>query len=597
MHCKIKKYTCLVLVGLMLLSTISCSPAETNNSRADLTLIRDAISDSMTLDGGVIAPSLSYTVPLYLLLQDTYYSCLIANTMDNGNLFTSEKLRSYLCTLSYEEILEREDNAIEAIFYFLEISRLIGFEVDPNLENRLIEYMEGLYCNEGFFYPSESEKYGYYEEDLTSSEAQQAAAYATAILSEKLKENDRMAILEKFYSVAERLNLSQYSIETASIIATYIELLQHLKETEPPGDTSKIINYCNTYIAQILSGESKNVDLPSLNMIVKCLQHDMLDDTLKSKLENKIYEYYNGNAFGVFPGDSGSTIISTWYAIDLLNELDATIPTSVWEHVSDYMSQHRLYTGTYLYSDQTSNISETVFAWEILTNYIEDDDVRSNIEIYLENEYQLIDNRERDLSTLHLIKYATDAELPYDTVFPMWDSFLGSKQNASDFLDITLETLFYIVDLMDKTEYTIPLNKRSLMLEYLEGQLEQLKEISITFNNDTMSMSPLILRQAILYLILNEIGSPVALKEVYGTIDLFVSEYSDLTDRLLVTKWLITMMQSYGVNGSQLNAIDSDIISDIDDLTYLGLSSFYNQIYPSFEATYYALVIEDFLLS
>ena len=165
-----------------MLSTISCSPAETNNSRADLTLIRDAISDSMTLDGGVIAPSLSYTVPLYLLLQDTYYSCLIANTMDNGNLFTSEKLRSYLCTLSYEEILEREDNAIEAIFYFLEISRLIGFEVDPNLENRLIEYMEGLYCNEGFFYPSESEKYGYYEEDLTSSEAQQAAAYATAIL-------------------------------------------------------------------------------------------------------------------------------------------------------------------------------------------------------------------------------------------------------------------------------------------------------------------------------------------------------------------------------------------------------------------------------
>ena len=121
--------------------------------------------------------------------------------------------------------------------------------------------------------------------------------------------------------------------------------------------------------------------------------------------------------------------------------------------------------------------------------------MRSNIDIYLENEYQLIDNRERDLSTLHLIKYATDAELPYDTVFPMWDSFLGSKQNASDFLDITLETLFYIVDLMDKTEYTIPLNKRSLMLEYLEGQLEQLKEISMTFNNDTMSMSPLILRQ------------------------------------------------------------------------------------------------------
>lgn len=594
MDYRIKRCVCMGLSCLVLLTAVSCAPApqETNgHCDLDLSLVSDAIALSVTPEGGIKNPGSVLSVDLWLL-QDTYYACLTASVTGYLDDLPAEKIKSRLSTVTMEDVLSNGDDVISNVFHFLETCRLIGYQPDAALKNELLDYMEELYCEEGYFYPSKPGEYGNVQVDLTSIEAQQAVLCAAAAIPDRLDAEAQRAILEKFSSLVEDVDLRQYAEPATSVVVTYCELARRLPSPLPEKIDEAARAYCEAYVLRILSEEENDVDIGTFNKLVKSMRVNTLDSGMRQKIEEKVYEYYCGGSFGIFPGEDGGVLTSTWYAVDLLASLGCTIPASVCGEVNQYLVENMLYTGMMASIHIAPDITETVFAWKILVEYADDPEVRATLETYLDEAYRTIRRRYRDLSTLYLIEYADEVGLPDDLTISMWDSFLSTKLMASDYSDIGLDTLYYIVRLMDKTGYALPADQRELLLENLEETLDQIPRL---VEAGRMSPGEKIFRKILIDQIFYELGVPVDRVKANAVVDAFVAAYPDLTDRLWLTRWVVVFMQSYGVDKGRLAPILSSIDADIQDATYFGLCSFYGPSWSSFEATYHVLKISEYL--
>ncbi len=155
------------------------------------------------------------------------------------------------------------------------------------------------------------------------------------------------------------------------------------------------------------------------------------------------------------------------------------------------------------------------------------------------------------------------------------------------------ERAFYILHLMNRTGYIIPPEKQEILIRYFN---EELGNFSARLEDHAPPLSATILYQALFYQIFFELGAPIDRAKIYGLVDLLVTEYPNLGEPLLVTRWMVTLMQSYKVDKNQVKSILNRVDLYIQHSNYSGLCSFCSQAYPSFEATYHALAMRAYLL-
>ena len=117
-----RKVSILLICGLISTSLVSC--AQTDYDAFDLNAISNAISGSAATDGGIVDPGIAVSTSFYSLLQDTYYSCLIARTLDDLSVLQTENIKRYFDSLTAEKFFSQGNDTISAIFYFLEISKI-----------------------------------------------------------------------------------------------------------------------------------------------------------------------------------------------------------------------------------------------------------------------------------------------------------------------------------------------------------------------------------------------------------------------------------------------------------------------------------------
>ena len=575
--------------------TAACSPAQIPCRDADLRPITEAIAASVTPDGKVVPPRYAASIWLYFQMQDTGYSCLTAGVTDpQKEQLPYEQIRARFRTLTREDLISDGNQALESVYFYWEAADWIGFEIEPELREELLTYVRDLYCEDGYFYPSRGEKYGSYEVDLLSTEAQQCVLYATAILGDALGEAEQTAILQTFYGAMDRLGGLAYSVQDAAAVTTYLELSRRFGGSPADHDTAALLDYCREYLSLILQGETKEVDIATLNQLVKGLGAADVDAQTRQLLADKIEEYRDpgeDGGYGIFPHEEGTAIVSTWFALELLTLLELPVPQETCRQINCYMSRYLLYTGLFLYSDFQPDLSETVFSWKILNEYGDDRETQQRLEEALDRAYQDMDRENRDLSTLHLIWYGVDRGLPAELAWPLWDSFFETKSAASDYSDLGWEVLYYILHLINETGYEIPAKQRELLCAY---HMERADALSRESTGDTQSVSAAVFARTFLYLNLLELGFPAEQTEVCGLVDLFAAEYPNLTQRLSQTWWIVTLMQAYGVSRDRIEAVRSSIDADIEGSAYFGVS-FFSEGWPSFEATYDVLRIQAYL--
>lgn len=428
--------------------------------------IEQFVSTQQNFDGGFVI-----AVPnIDLDLLETYYAIdsLRLINKSNNNISTQE----FIENMDINMILnEKSIYSLKSCYYYLELCELLNINVKKDNLEKIINYINCLKTEEGFFYNTPNDKKkgaeeyfldSYYLETLIFGHRINAA-YNKGAKEDKLQEE-----------LLKCIDFNEYSGKMCALISTYLEI-------------SVLYNYDNNEYMEKIEGflkEFVNTEfeenigvMNDVFVIAKYVNYEM-----KDIFSNFILQLWKEKGFSISEFSESVNIKATNQVLHIIKEFEIFLEDEKIEKIQEFILDAANYSGYYTFTDRKSNMFSSYYAVMILELLEEDN------EIILQNLVQFLDSKRKefdDLLTPEQLFYLKIGKiLNYDV--PVDEKYFDEQFQILKKVDIVnnAELAILLLETAEMYDYKVPQDIQTLVLEKVNQYNKQTEDKMALFINE-----------------------------------------------------------------------------------------------------------------
>lgn len=427
--------------------------------------IEQFVSTQQNFDGGFVI-----AVPnIDLDLLETYYAIdsLRLINKSNNNISTQE----FIENMDINMILnEKSIYSLKSCYSYLELCELLNINVKKDNLEKIINYINCLKTEEGFFIillmiKKGAEEYfldSYYLETLIFGHRINAA-YNKGAKEDKLQEE-----------LLKYIDFNEYSGKMCALISTYLEI-------------SVLYNYDNNEYMEKIEGflkEFMNTEfeenigvMNDVFVIAKYVNYEM-----KDVFSNFILRLWKEKGFSISEFSESVNIKATNQVLHIIKEFEIFLEDEKIEKIQEFILDAANYSGYYTFTDRKSNMFSSYYAVMILELLEEDN------EIILQNLVQFLDSKRKefdDLLTPEQLFYLKIGKiLNYDV--PVDEKYFDEQFQILKKVDIVnnAELAILLLETAEMYDYKVPQDIQTLVLEKVNQYNEQTEDKMALFINE-----------------------------------------------------------------------------------------------------------------
>lgn len=523
---------------------------------------------------------------IYGMLDSTYNSLLILKQVNielSGEQI--KKIQKLLGELKIEYILDGSnvDDVYLSLLY-LKVSEQVGFVIPKKNIDYIINYIASLQDTNGYYY-----------RDKTESDEKKSQPFEDGIIDVALLRNqlDVTEIIElcgitemndSFSNYIKCMNDSLNDKIRSEDLITIISILSRINETKKVHDIiikEDLIIKAQSKLLSDINGSVINASMVYDYKSISDYKEASNDESIYLSCYDKLW---NNNGFSITSDIAEVNLKATAILLEIFNKKGIIIVNDKKMAIVSYINSLEKYDGSYSYFNKESDIFSSYFACQIIKLYqlpYNTEGIREYVNNYFVNDF---DDKSSGPIPLYYLLLANLLEINLD--FFEVQSFLLSQVEIAKSANYENNREIILLLLKTMKIYNYQLSDTQM--------LELYNSISEYKTNQADIVTIELLKKSFDYINLALINKPVSNETVMQLIDLYYKNYTELEDKIYITKWIVEVLNVYELHDVEIDKeLYTKILPDLKKCVYNNAFSYSSVNYGSLSATYDVISILD----
>lgn len=515
-------------------------------------------------DGGYSKILEEDTVNNIRFWQENFYSFSFLKKSDKLKNFHFAKnvMIENLNSLPIEFYEEKNFN-LGTYYYYIKLAELLDYQVKKDKLKKIQKYTK---ANLKTIFSSQS----ILKDTSNINVTLESIIFSSYILGEENVDiKEKNLLLEYFQKQFKQLNFNNLSIDDMAIIDTYIQAMNNFGLNDELY-IQKYKAYYQKYLNNIIGIE--NISIFEITYLINYFNFISISD-YNQVLIQLLDEYFNDNGYTIFPGDTTQELIADYTVLETYSLLNLELDPLKVNSITKYVLKKRDYRGLFNFTESTSSIEETYFAYIWSKTLKTPIDIRNFTREKLKG-FATIDSLSEEL---YLLNLANELDLDIENYLDV-KKFI-KKLLRQDYHYYALNELSLIFE----TAYTYNYSFSKIEITKYKKYKKEIIENSKKIKKNLKQFS--IINTFIFYKLDYLIGEPVkkeTVKHSFNKINLLENN----NELLYTLKWIVPVLQTYNVSPDTLTQQEKNEIKNLTLKNKNGeLYKYSNSFSISFEST------------